>query len=545
MNLQPGQKISNYVIDQHYDNGGFGIVYLAKDKHDQQVIIKVLKDINKDEPNFDKFRQDFLNEGLRYKECLHPNIVKINELIIEGDILGIVMEYIEGENLKGQLLSEAQALKYIYQIGDALTTMHENKLLHQDVKPENIIIRKGKEEAILIDFGISRKFYPEIIQTYTTQMSDFYSPPELYESHTIRGPFTDVYCLAATLYKLLTNEYPEGSISRLRYGYPLKQPQEINKKISENTNLCILLGLELEPKDRPSSIKEFLEILDDSTGISSKANSFLKQISIQKKVRRLISDLSDDEDKYCIRAINDLGEFGIEAREAIPQLVTFLKHNQESYYQSAESTLLKIGSTAVLSLIKILENQEEDIIVRMRAAGVIKKIGLITQEYIFYLLEILDHQDAKIRWDAVVTIGEIQIEYEIENIVSILRKRLKDEEAGIRAYAAFALGKIGKDAETAIPDLKDMIQDKNDNVFIASLEALQSIGFDIESININYISEGIQTGEILSGKEVIINHRKEQIKQLDEKRNKPGIPFRWTLSSNTPPQGETYYSYYK
>ncbi|MGM3307057.1 protein kinase domain-containing protein [Anabaena sp. WFMT] len=545
MHLQVGQKISNYVIEQRYDNGGFGIVYLAKDKYDQQFIIKILKDINKDEPNFDKFRQDFLNEGLRYKECIHPNIVKINELIIEGDILGIVMEYVEGENLKGRLLSEVQALKYIYQIGDALTTMHENKLLHQDVKPENIIVRKGKEEAILIDFGISRKFHPEVIHTYTTQMSDFYSPPELYESHTIRGPFTDVYCLSATLYKLLTNEYPEGSISRLRYGYPLKPPQEINKQISDNTNLCILLGLELEPKDRPGTIKEFLEILDDSTGISSKVNSFLKQISIQKKVRRLISDLSDDEDKYCIRAINDLGEFGTAAREAIPQLVTFLKHNQESYYQSAESTLLKIGSTAVLSLIKILENQEEDIIVRMRAAGVIKKIGVITQEYIFYLLEILDHQDAKIRWDAVVTIGEIQIEYEIENIVTILRKRLKDEEAGIRAYAAFALGKIGKDAETAIPDLKDMIQDRNYNVFIASLEALQSIGFDIESININFVSEGIQTGEILSGQEVIINHRKEQIKQLDEKRNKPGIPFRWTLSSNTPPQGETYYSYYK
>nr|WP_322666892.1 protein kinase [Dendronalium sp. ChiSLP03b]MDZ8209341.1 protein kinase [Dendronalium sp. ChiSLP03b] len=546
MKLQPGHflKFSNYTIEKQLDSGGFGIAYLAKNKYGNLVVIKILKDIDVNDPNFNKLRQDFLNEALRLKECIHTHIVKIHEILIEEDLLGIVMEYIEGENLCGQVLPESEALKYIYQIGDALTVMHENQLLHQDVKPANIILRKGKEEVVLIDFGISRNFNPEITQTYTVQHSDFYAPPELYESRTKRGPYTDVYCLAATLYKLLTGQEPESSISRHHYGCKLKPPKEIKNQISENTNLCILLGLELNPNDRPKSIKEWLEMLASPID-SPKIQLFLNQRRIQKNIRRLLSDLSDDlEQKYHIRAINDLAEFGAEAKNAIPELVKLLKHNQENYSQSAESTLEKIGLPAIPALTEILKNKYEDIQLRRRVATIIKKISKNTKEVIPELIEfaveLMENEDAEIRWYAVVTIGEIEIGLKGLYIVPFLIKRLTDDKKGIRAYAAFALGRIGQSAKDAISHLLEKVKDYNESqeVFIASLEALDSIGFEIEDIKITFISEEGIPEEVVSGKEVVISYREEQQKLRDEARKKPGIhlELRRPLSAHTPPQ---------
>lgn len=80
----------------------------------------------------------------------------------------MAMEYIEGEDLgkliteKG-ILPEAEALLYIRQIGDALTVVHDRGLLHRDLKPSNIMMRAGKQEAVLIDFGIARQFIPDAV----------------------------------------------------------------------------------------------------------------------------------------------------------------------------------------------------------------------------------------------------------------------------------------------------------------------------------------------------------------------------------------------
>jgi serine/threonine protein kinase len=168
----PGQVLQDgkYSIEKKLGQGGFGITYLARDKKDNLVVIKTLKDADKDSPDFNKCQQDFVNEALRLKGCQHPHIVKVYELIKEGDLWGMVMEYIEGEDL-GSLgkLPESEALLYIRQIGEALTVVHKNGLLHRDVKPPNIMVRSGKSEAVLIDFGIAREFTPDVTQTHTAQ----------------------------------------------------------------------------------------------------------------------------------------------------------------------------------------------------------------------------------------------------------------------------------------------------------------------------------------------------------------------------------------
>jgi len=203
----PGQLLQDgkYVIERKLGHGGFGITYLAKDKKGNLVVIKTLKDPDRDSPDFDKCQQDFVNEALRLKGCQHPNIVKVYELIKEGDLWGMVMEYIEGEDLSSlSKLPESKALRYIQQIGEALTVVHNNGLLHRDVKPQNIMVRSGKSEAVLIDFGIAREFTPDVTQTHTALWTPFYASPEQYNPRARRGAYTDVYGLAATLYKLRT-----------------------------------------------------------------------------------------------------------------------------------------------------------------------------------------------------------------------------------------------------------------------------------------------------------------------------------------------------
>jgi serine/threonine protein kinase len=261
-----GQRLqgSKYTIEQELGEGGFGITYRARDNQGRIVVIKTLNDTVQRRPDFAKFQQDFLNEALRLARCSHPHIVRINEVIQEGQLWCIVMEYIDGEDLASRVenqgaLPSAEALRYIQQIGEALTVVHHNGLLHRDIKPQNIMLR-GKSEAVLIDFGIAREFTPNLTQTHTQFLSNGFAPIEQYDKRAKRGAYTDVYALAATLYSLSTGEVP--TIAPLRaIGTLLEPPKQINPTISDRINQAILRGMEIKPEDRPQSIQEWLKLL--------------------------------------------------------------------------------------------------------------------------------------------------------------------------------------------------------------------------------------------------------------------------------------------
>ncbi len=265
--LQDGQ----YTIARKLGEGGFGITYLAQTQTGDNVVIKTLNEKIRNHKNFEKCQQDFLNEALWIAKSSHPHIVRVEELIQEDHLWCIVLEYIEGTNL-GTLvdtegaLPEAEALHYIQQIGDALNTVHHQGFLHRDIKPLNILRRKGEASTTLIDFGMARKFMPNLVQGHTTYVSRGFAPIEQYDWQSFRGPYTDVYALAATLYALLTEEVPESATNRDRrlarkQSDPLIPPQEINPVISDRINTAILAGMALEPEDRPQSIEQWFDLL--------------------------------------------------------------------------------------------------------------------------------------------------------------------------------------------------------------------------------------------------------------------------------------------
>ncbi|MGJ5672093.1 MAG: protein kinase domain-containing protein [Nostochopsis sp.] len=266
--MQAGTKLQGgkYTLDQEIGRGGFGITFKATHHFfNHLVVIKTLNEKLRQHPDFAKFERQFQDEARRLATCVHPNIVRVSDFFVETGLPYMVMEYIPGDTLgeayilPGIPLPEATAIHYIRQIGAALQVVHQNGLLHRDVKPENIILRQGTQEVVLIDFGIAREFHSGVRQTHTGMVSEGYSPIEQYLSQATRTPATDVYGLAATLYSFLTAQVPMPSLLRDREQMPT--PRELQPHLSAAVNQAVMRGMAIEAKFRPQTVAEWLKLL--------------------------------------------------------------------------------------------------------------------------------------------------------------------------------------------------------------------------------------------------------------------------------------------
>ncbi|EGJ29775.1 MULTISPECIES: serine/threonine-protein kinase [Moorena] len=284
ISLEPGDSIKDgdYTIQRELGKGGFGTTYQATrhlpDGQEEIVAIKIGREELPDNQRSEREKK-FKDEAQRLNQFNHNHIVKFIEYFYEPTIYRpcIVMDYIEGENLHrltqpGNGIPEEQAIKYIQQVADALTAMHKVKLIHRDVKPSNIMVRHGTEEAILIDFGISREFVPDRTIELTRQWSERYAPPEQQLRRFKAGPPLDIYALSATFYFLLTGRQPVSSRDRehelKRYRKdPQKQDVE-NFVTNKKLRIAILRGMELDQQRRPQSISDWLKLLESPAIIS-------------------------------------------------------------------------------------------------------------------------------------------------------------------------------------------------------------------------------------------------------------------------------------
>jgi serine/threonine protein kinase len=275
MALKKDDLLRNYKIVKELGRGRFGITYLAKDQNNQSFVVKTISDdlieqLSTNPKELQRLQETIMQEAITLAKCQHPNIVEVRKdgIFIENDRFYLVEEYIAGENLENlpnKTLSESEALNYIRQIGDALICVHKNNLIHRDVKPANIMIRAGKSEAVLIDFGLAKGF-DNPFTTVKSSDADNFTALELYHTKSQKGPYTDVYSLSATLYFLLTGITPPSAVER---GSNIEEkildiiipPKEINSTISQLTNDAIITGLALPPQNRPANINEWLALL--------------------------------------------------------------------------------------------------------------------------------------------------------------------------------------------------------------------------------------------------------------------------------------------
>lgn len=258
-----------YTLEQELGRGGFGITFKATHHYlNQVVVIKTLNESLRQEAQYAKFHNQFQGEARRLAACVHPNIVRVSDFFIEDGLPYMVMDYIPGATLDRVVfpdrpLPETKAIHYIRQIGAALQVVHQNNLLHRDVKPQNIILRQGTDEVVLIDFGIAREFTPGSTQTHTGMVSEGYAPIEQYLYQAPRTPATDVYGLAATLYALLTAQVPVAA--SLRDRLPMPAPIDIQPQISKATNQAVMRGMAVEARFRPATIGEWLSLLPNAS----------------------------------------------------------------------------------------------------------------------------------------------------------------------------------------------------------------------------------------------------------------------------------------
>ena len=206
-----GQKVnSRYEIIKTIGEGGMANVYLARDTIlDRNVAIKVLRgDLASDE----KFVRRFQREALSASSLSHPNIVEIYDVGEDDGDYYIVMEYVDGKNLKQLLkkrekLTTAEVVDIMLQITSAMGAAHDSLIIHRDLKPQNILI-KDDGEIKITDFGIAMALNAtQLTQTNSAMGSVHYFPPEQAngKGSTLKS---DVYSLGIMMYELLTGVLP-------------------------------------------------------------------------------------------------------------------------------------------------------------------------------------------------------------------------------------------------------------------------------------------------------------------------------------------------
>ena len=305
MILEEGQELQEgkYVIEEVLGQGGFSIAYRALHVLlNHQVVIKI---------PFNKYIDIFNEEKkilAKLSEDPHLNIAKARDYFIERSTPCLVMDFIPGHNLydfviERKPLSETEAIEYIRQIGNVLSEVHQQGIVHRDVKPHNII-RRVNNRVVLIDFGIAKKIgnYSQSetsnsvdkteIDNRNNQRNEYtenFAPYEQIEGKKDREPTVDVYSIAATLYYLVTGQPPTSSYAREVLMRRLIPPQEHTKKISNELNKAITKGLELKAENRPKSMQDWLQLLPTSSTQTERQRFFLSRSRITPTV-----EFSDD-----------------------------------------------------------------------------------------------------------------------------------------------------------------------------------------------------------------------------------------------------------
>ena len=334
---------------------------------------------------FDKFKEKLIKEAKILSEVHHPYIVNVLEVFEENNTAYIAMEYIAGNSLKDKLakegmLPEAEVLRYIHQIGEALQFVHQKNILHLDIKPSNILIDKDNN-ARLIDFGVSKRYDVGEQETSTTMLtlSKGFASIEQYDNEGIQSfsPCPDIYSLGATMYNLLTGKIPTESI--LRATRPFARPRELNPAISEQTEQVILKAMEIIPANRYQSVEEMMNALGGSD---------YKKLDVSTPQH--LSDSEGDEETtllYSSSPKDDQEETLLNA--TIEELVQKVKEKKSSHSMVVVTTsvlLLVAGSAAGLYYYEekknppkqivdqsLIKENEEDVMANVSLVDSIKK----------------------------------------------------------------------------------------------------------------------------------------------------------------------------
>lgn len=261
--LETGSLIDGkYRVLRKVGQGGMSVVYMALNERANKTW--AVKEVRKDgTSNFDVVRQGLIVETDMLKKLDHPHLPSIIDVIDGDGSFLIVMDYIEGKTL-GDLLKEFGAqpqdsvIDWAKQLCDVLGYLHSRKppIIYRDMKPSNVML-KPDGNVVLFDFGTAREYKTSSIEDTTCLGTRGYAAPEQYGGHGQTDARTDIYCLGATMYHLLTGHNPGEPPYEM---YPIR---EWDPGLSVGLEAIILKCTQNNPADRYQSCAELMYDLEN------------------------------------------------------------------------------------------------------------------------------------------------------------------------------------------------------------------------------------------------------------------------------------------
>ena len=263
-----GQQLGNYKLLRLLGYGGFAEVYLGEHIHlATQAAIKVMQvHLASDDS------QRFLIEARTIAHLLHPHIVRVFDFGVNDNIPFLVMDYAPNGSLrqrhpKGTILPPDTILSYVKQVAEALQYAHDEKLIHRDVKPENMLLGRHNE-ILLSDFGVATVAHSTQSQSVQSVMGTApYIAPEQLQGRP--RPASDQYALGIVVYEWLCGARPfQGSFTELYSQHMFVPPPPLRQKnpdVSPAVEEAVMTALAKESQQRFVNIRAFANALDRAT----------------------------------------------------------------------------------------------------------------------------------------------------------------------------------------------------------------------------------------------------------------------------------------
>lgn len=263
-------KIGDYEIEDVLGEGTSGVVFHAK-RDDKEYALKVFKFATITELRREEMRERFTRESAFLSNISHPNIVKVHDFGFSNDgIPFLVMDYLKGRSLKSHIqandLTYEEKLRILRRVAVTLEFIHEQKIIHRDVKPDNLMIVADERRVVLTDFGIIRVPDSNLTMAANIMGSPAYLAPEGFASARVDHR-CDIFSLGVVAYELLLGRRPFLAEDLFTMATIVQHelppaPESLQPGFPEELAELLARALKKEPEKRFANCREFVLFFD-------------------------------------------------------------------------------------------------------------------------------------------------------------------------------------------------------------------------------------------------------------------------------------------